>query len=55
MAMVLEFIGLAPLGTTSVPATDPRKDEVAKRCGQLVMDLLQRGVTPRDLLTRQAF
>jgi dihydroxy-acid dehydratase len=55
MAMVLEFIGLAPLGTTSVPATDPRKDEVAKRCGQLVMDLLQRGVTPRDILTRQAF
>ena len=55
MAMVLEFIGLSPMGTTSVPATDPRKDQVALRCGQLVMDILRRGVTPRDILTRQAF
>lgn len=55
MAMVLELIGLSPMGTASVPATDPRKDEVARRCGELVMDLLRRGVTPRDILTRQAF
>jgi dihydroxy-acid dehydratase len=55
MAMVLEFIGLSPMGTASVPATDPRKDEVAQRCGQLVMDVLRRGMTPRDILTRQAF
>src|SRR5436853_2827589 len=55
MAMALEFIGLSPLGTASVPATDPRKDEVARRCGQLVMDILRRGVTPSDILTRQAF
>src|SRR5207302_10116039 len=34
---------------------DPRKDEVARRCGQIVIDLLRRGVTPRDILTRQAF
>src|SRR5947209_10587778 len=55
MAMALEFIGLSPMGTASVPATDPRKDEVAVHCGQLVMDLLRRGVTPRDILTRRAF
>src|SRR5438105_2164080 len=55
MAMVLEFIGLSPMGTASIPATDPRKDQVAQRCGQLVMDILLRGVTPRDILTRQAF
>src|SRR5438132_2080983 len=55
MAMALEFIGLSPIGTASIPATDPRKDQVALRCGQLVMDLLRRGVTPRDILTRQAF
>lgn len=55
MAMALEFLGLSPMGTASVPATDPRKDEVARRCGQLVMDLLRRGLTPRDILTRQAF
>ena len=55
MAMVLEFIGLSPMGTASVPATDPRKDEVARNCGLLIMDLLRRGVTPQNILTRQAF
>ena len=55
MAMALEFLGLSPLGTASVPAVDSRKDEVAKHCGRLLMDLLRRGVTPRDILTRQAF
>ncbi|TMD75037.1 MAG: dihydroxy-acid dehydratase [Chloroflexi bacterium] len=55
MAMALEFIGLSPMGTASVPATDPRKSEVGVRSGQLIMDLLRRGVTPRDILTRQAF
>ena len=55
MAMALEFIGLSPMRTASVPATDPRKSEVGVRSGQLIMDLLRRGVTPRDILTRQAF
>src|SRR6266566_1996330 len=55
MAMALEFLGLSPMGTASVPATDPRKDDVARRCGQLIMDLLRRGMMPRDILTRQAF
>ena len=55
MAMVLEFIGLSAVGTASIPATDPRKDQVAQRCGQLTMDILRRGVTPLDILTRQAF
>lgn len=55
MAMALEFLGLSPLGTASVPAVDPRKDEVARHCGELVVDLLRRGVTPGDILTRQAF
>src|SRR5262249_19487611 len=54
MAMAMEFIGLSPMGTASVPATDPRKKEVAYRCGELVMDLLRRGVRPRDLVTRKA-
>jgi dihydroxy-acid dehydratase len=55
MAMALEFIGLSPMYTASVAATDPRKNEVAVRCGALVMDLLRRGVRPREILTRQAF
>jgi dihydroxy-acid dehydratase len=55
MAMAMEFIGLSPMGTASVPATDPRKNAVAVACGKLVMDLLRRGVRPRDILTRSAF
>src|SRR6202049_4447791 len=55
MARALEFIGLTPLGLGNVPATDPRKDEAAYRSGTLVMDLLRKGVTPRQILTRKAF
>ncbi len=55
MATAMEFIGLAPMGTASVPAVDPRKAEVAYRCGELVMDVLARDLKPRDILTRAAF
>jgi dihydroxy-acid dehydratase len=55
MAMVLEFLGLSPMGSASPPANDPRKDEVCVGAGHLIMDLLNRGVTPKDILTRGAF
>lgn len=55
MAMVMEFIGLAPVGTASVPAVDPRKNDVAMRCGQQIIEVLRRDLKPRDILTRQAF
>jgi dihydroxy-acid dehydratase len=55
MATVLEFMGLSPMGTASVPAVDPRKEEVGRRCGELVMDLLRRDLRPSQILTRGAF
>ncbi len=55
MSTVMEFIGLSPMGANSVPALDPRKNEVACRAGQLVMGQLRRGVRPLDVLTRKAF
>ncbi|HEU0369409.1 MAG TPA: dihydroxy-acid dehydratase [Candidatus Acidoferrum sp.] len=55
MAMALEFIGLTPMGLGNVPATDPRKDDAAYRSGTLVMELLRKGITPRQILTRKAF
>jgi dihydroxy-acid dehydratase len=55
MAMALEFIGLTPIGLGNVPATDPRKNDAAYRAGTMVMDLLRKGVTPRKILTREAF
>jgi dihydroxy-acid dehydratase len=55
MAMALEFIGLSPLGFNSVPAVDQRKDQVGERTGELVMEVLRRGLKPRDVATRRAF
>ncbi len=55
MAMVMEFIGLAPMGTGSVPAVDPRKDEVGRQAGALVLNVLARDLRPRDIATRSAF
>lgn len=55
MAMVGEFLGITPLGSASIPAMLAEKDVSAEDAGALVMDLLQRNVRPRDLLTRTAF
>ncbi len=55
MATVFEFLGISPAGSASPGATDPRKDQIGYEAGKLVMDLLRRGVLPRDLLTREAF
>src|SRR2546422_771450 len=55
MSTVMELIGLSPMGFNGVPAMDSRKDEVAFRCGEIVLDLLNRGIRPKDILTRAAF
>jgi dihydroxy-acid dehydratase len=55
MAGVCEFLGLSPMGSNSVPATDPHKFAVAKAAGALVVDLVRKGVKPRDILTPDAF
>ena len=55
MATVMEFIGFSPWGSSSVAATDPRKDQVGYECGKLIMDVLKRGVKPSDILSRKAF
>ncbi len=55
MAIVMEFLGLASLGSAGVPATDPEKDHVGVLAGRMVVDLLKSGVKPSDILTREAF
>jgi len=55
MSTVMEMIGLSPMGFNSVPAMDPQKDQVAFECGKLVMNLLEKGTLPQDILTREAF
>jgi len=54
MALACEFLGIAPIGDSSVPATDSEKDNASRHAGALVMDLLRRGVKPRDIITRKA-
>jgi dihydroxy-acid dehydratase len=55
MSTVMEMIGLSPMGFNSVPAMDPQKDQVAFGCGKVVMNVLKSGITPRSILTRDAF
>ncbi len=52
MAIAFEFLGISPMGYNGVPAMDPRKDEVAFKCGQMLMELLRRGLRPRQIITR---
>src|SRR5690348_15060230 len=55
MSTVMEMIGLSPMGFNSIPAMDPQKDQVSFDCGKVVMNVLQKGLKPRDILTREAF
>ena len=54
MATAFEVLGISPVGTASVPAMDERKDDVAFRAGEMVMELLKKGVTARQIITRPA-
>jgi dihydroxy-acid dehydratase len=54
MAMAFEALGISPAGTAMVPAEDGRKLEVAKGCGELVMDVLRRGQRPSEIITKPA-
>ncbi len=55
MATVMEFIGLSPVGSASPGATDPRKERKGYEAGHQIMEALRLGITPRKLLTREAF
>src|SRR5580704_13594990 len=54
MALVCEFLGIAPMGLSSVPATDSGKAHAGHRAGELVMDLLRGDVTPSKIITKAA-
>src|SRR5881296_3320068 len=54
MSTAFEMLGVSPMGFNGVTATDPRKEEVAFETGKLVMDLLRKGVRPRQIITRKS-
>jgi dihydroxy-acid dehydratase len=54
MAMAFEVLGISPAGFSMVPATNPRKAQVAEQAGALLMDVLARGLRPSDIITRES-
>ena len=55
MSSAIEALGMSLPGVASIPAVDDRISETSHRAGEVVMDLLERGIRPRDILTREAF
>jgi dihydroxy-acid dehydratase len=55
MASISEALGMALPGSASPPAPDSRRDEFAFQSGQAVMRLLELGIRPRQILTKEAF
>ncbi len=52
MATAIALLGLAPLGAGEVPATDARKPAAARECGRVVMGMIERGQSAREMISR---
>jgi dihydroxy-acid dehydratase len=55
MASVAEAMGMSLPGSAAPPATDRRRDGFARRSGEAVVELLRRGITARQIMTKEAF
>ncbi|MGC8624240.1 MAG: dihydroxy-acid dehydratase [Phycisphaerae bacterium] len=55
MNCLCEALGLALPGNGTILATDPRRDELFRKAGAAIVDLVSRNIRPRDILTHQAF
>jgi dihydroxy-acid dehydratase len=55
MASIGEALGLSLLGSASPPAVDRRRDDFAYASGEAVVRLLEAGIRPRAILTKEAF
>ncbi len=55
MNCLCEALGLALPGNGSILATDPRRDELFVRAGKAIVEMVQRNIRPRDILTRKSF
>jgi dihydroxy-acid dehydratase len=55
MATASEMLGISPIGFNDIPALDATKGDVAFDCGGLVMALVNAGITPRSIVTRDSF
>ncbi len=55
MASVAEALGMSLPGSACAPAPDARRDEFAFRSGEAVIRLLELGLRPRQIMTKEAF
>jgi dihydroxy-acid dehydratase len=55
MSCAAEALGMALPGSAAPPATDRRRDGFARKSGEAVVGMLRRGITARDVMTREAF
>ena len=55
MSSAIEALGMSLPGDASIPAEDPRKDEAAMEGGKAILNLMAKGIRPRDIMTRDAF
>ncbi len=55
MAAVAEALGMSLPGSAAPPAVDRRRDGFAHRSGEAVVEMLRRGITARQILTKEAF
>ena len=55
MSSIAEAIGMSLPGTASPPAIDGRREGDAHRAGEAVVNMLRLGITPRMIMTKQAF
>jgi dihydroxy-acid dehydratase len=55
MSMVMEVIGLSPVGFNSIPQVDPAKVPAAEAAGRLALQVLEKDIRPSQILTRRAF
>lgn len=55
MASSIEALGMSLPGSSSMPAVTARKAQDCYEAGQAIINLIERGITPRQILTREAF
>ena len=55
MSSAIEAMGMSIPGAASVPAIDPRNDQIAFDSGEVIYNLLEQDLKPRDIMTREAF
>ncbi|GAA1606354.1 dihydroxy-acid dehydratase [Leucobacter chromiireducens] len=55
MACVAEALGMSLPGSAAPPSADRRRDYYAHRSGEAVVNMLRKGITTRDILTKKAF